>query len=46
MALGRVTLVDVPFWRPIDTWAAGGVDPLHWLVLAYERGSARSALML
>jgi hypothetical protein len=46
---GECFFVDVPFWRPIDTWAAGAADPLHWLVLAYERGGdelARSALLL
>lgn len=46
---GECLFVDVPFWRPIDTWAAGETDPLHWLVLAYARGGdelARAALML
>ena len=46
---GECLFVDVPFWRPIYTWAPGETDPLHWLVLAYERGGdelARSALML
>lgn len=41
--------IDVPFWRPIKSWAEGEEDPLEWLVEAYKLvgdARARSALML
>ena len=43
---GECLFVDVPFLRPIDTWAAGEADPLHWLVRSPVMSAAATSSRL